>query len=179
MFPGKGTREYWPITDPATAKGSAEERLVAFREVRDYLEARIRAWPRERNYRPVRELSETPAAPTARGSPPASEGCARQSGLRLAATRGETPEQGAPVLGVNAVALGVCLVPSASAGLRPPGGAYREGTGRRAVRVVRRVARAASVSAVRAEAQLHRLVESRNVVLILKRKPGCEVATVG
>ena len=57
VFPGKGTREYWPIADPATAKGSAEERLVAFRDVRDYLERRIRTWLRERNYKPVRELS--------------------------------------------------------------------------------------------------------------------------
>jgi arsenate reductase (thioredoxin) len=57
VFPGKGTREYWPMADPATAKGSAEERLVAFREVRDYLETRIRTWLRERNYKAVRELS--------------------------------------------------------------------------------------------------------------------------
>ena len=57
VFPGKGTREYWPMADPATAEGSAEERLVSFREVRDNLEARIRGWLRERNYRPVRELS--------------------------------------------------------------------------------------------------------------------------
>lgn len=57
VFPGKGTREYWPMADPATAQGSAEERLVTFREVRDHLEARIRSWLRERNYRPVCELS--------------------------------------------------------------------------------------------------------------------------
>lgn len=57
VFPGKGTREYWPMADPVTAEGSAEERLFAFREVRDHLEARIRSWLRERNYRPVHELS--------------------------------------------------------------------------------------------------------------------------
>jgi arsenate reductase (thioredoxin) len=57
VFPGKGTREYWPIADPATAEGSIEERLATFREVRDHLEARIRGWLRERNYRLVRELS--------------------------------------------------------------------------------------------------------------------------
>jgi hypothetical protein len=45
------------MVDPATAGGSAEERLVAFREVRDLLETRIRNWLRERNYKPVRELS--------------------------------------------------------------------------------------------------------------------------
>ena len=59
VFPGKGAREYWPMRDPATAEGSAEERLVAFREVRDHLEARIRTWLRARKYRPVRELSST------------------------------------------------------------------------------------------------------------------------
>jgi arsenate reductase (thioredoxin) len=57
VFPGKGSREYWPMSDPAAAEGSVEERLVAFREARDHLEARIRTWLRKRNYRAVREPS--------------------------------------------------------------------------------------------------------------------------
>jgi arsenate reductase len=57
MFPGVGAREYWPIDDPARAGGSAEERLVTFREVRDYIEARVRRWLVERRYKPVLELS--------------------------------------------------------------------------------------------------------------------------
>ena len=57
VFPGKGTREYWPVDDPATAEGSDEERLATFREVRDYVEARVRGWLVERRYRPGRYLA--------------------------------------------------------------------------------------------------------------------------
>ena len=35
--------EYWPTHDPTAADGSREQRLVAYREVRDELMARIRA----------------------------------------------------------------------------------------------------------------------------------------
>jgi len=35
--------EYWPTHDPTAAEGSREQRLVAYREVRDELMARIRA----------------------------------------------------------------------------------------------------------------------------------------
>jgi hypothetical protein len=57
MFPGKGTREYWPLVDPARAGGGAEERLAAFREARDHIEARVRRWLVGRGYKPVPELS--------------------------------------------------------------------------------------------------------------------------
>jgi arsenate reductase len=57
MFPGKGTREYWPLADPASAAGSREERLVAFREARDYIEARVRRFLVERRYKRVLELT--------------------------------------------------------------------------------------------------------------------------
>lgn len=43
-FPGMGTRLHWPFDDPAQAEGDSEERLAAFREVRDQIEARIREW---------------------------------------------------------------------------------------------------------------------------------------
>ncbi len=56
MFPGKGTREYWPLADPARAEGSEEARLAAFREARDYIEGRVRRWLVERGYKPVVEL---------------------------------------------------------------------------------------------------------------------------
>jgi arsenate reductase (thioredoxin) len=59
MFPGVGAREYWPLEDPATVAGSGEERLVAFREARDHIEARVRRWLVERRYKPVVELSRT------------------------------------------------------------------------------------------------------------------------
>lgn len=57
VFPGRGAREYWPVEDPATATGSPEERLVTFREARDYVEARVRRWLVERHYKPVQEPS--------------------------------------------------------------------------------------------------------------------------
>ncbi|MFA5866960.1 MAG: arsenate reductase ArsC [Actinomycetota bacterium] len=42
-FPGQATRFHWPQPDPAAAKGSEEERLTAFRDVRDALLLRIRS----------------------------------------------------------------------------------------------------------------------------------------
>jgi hypothetical protein len=45
------------VDDPATAKGSAEQRLVTFREARDHVEARVRRWLAERHYKAVRQLS--------------------------------------------------------------------------------------------------------------------------
>ena len=63
MFPGKGTREYWPFEDPSRAGGSAAERLGAYREVGDQIEARVRRWLTERRYKP-------PAEPRLEGSSP-------------------------------------------------------------------------------------------------------------
>jgi arsenate reductase len=57
MFPGKGAREYWPLEDPARAEGSRKQRLVKFREARDYIEARVRRFLVECRYKPVVELS--------------------------------------------------------------------------------------------------------------------------
>jgi arsenate reductase len=44
VFPGVATRLHWPYDDPAAAEGSDEEKLAAFRRVRDAIEARILAW---------------------------------------------------------------------------------------------------------------------------------------
>jgi arsenate reductase (thioredoxin) len=57
VFPGKGTRAYWPVSDLAKAEGTPEERLEKFREARDYLEERVRRWLRERGHKQVLELS--------------------------------------------------------------------------------------------------------------------------
>ena len=62
VFPGKGTREYWPVADPGRAEGSLEERLLHYHEARDYLEERTRRWLRERGYKQVLELSEAGAS---------------------------------------------------------------------------------------------------------------------
>ena len=56
MFPGVGTREYWPLDDPAGG-GTPDDGLEAFREARDYLEARVRRFLVERRYKPVVELN--------------------------------------------------------------------------------------------------------------------------
>ena len=61
MFPGVGTREYWPLDDPALADVTDDERLALFRETRDYLEKRVRRFLVERRYKPVVELSRESA----------------------------------------------------------------------------------------------------------------------
>jgi arsenate reductase (thioredoxin) len=43
-FPGMGTRLYWSFEDPAQTIGDHEERLAAFRKVRDEIEMRLRGW---------------------------------------------------------------------------------------------------------------------------------------
>ena len=43
-FPGVGQRLHWAFDDPATAEGTDEEKLHKFREVRDRIDERIRAW---------------------------------------------------------------------------------------------------------------------------------------
>ena len=44
LWPGARARLAWPFPDPAAATGTAEERLAAFRAVRDQVDARIRDW---------------------------------------------------------------------------------------------------------------------------------------
>ncbi|MGO8691882.1 MAG: arsenate reductase ArsC [Thermoguttaceae bacterium] len=44
IFPGPGERLYWPFDDPAAAEGTEEQRLEAFRRVRDQIDARLRQW---------------------------------------------------------------------------------------------------------------------------------------
>lgn len=47
MFPGKATRIHWSFPDPAAVQGSEEERLNAFRQVRDAIEQQLRLWLQE------------------------------------------------------------------------------------------------------------------------------------
>lgn len=44
VFPGMGIRLHWPFEDPAAVEGSDEEKLAAFRKVRDQIETRILEW---------------------------------------------------------------------------------------------------------------------------------------
>ena len=43
-FPGIGQRLHWPFEDPSAFTGSEDEKLAKFREVRDQIEQRIKAW---------------------------------------------------------------------------------------------------------------------------------------
>jgi arsenate reductase len=44
IFPGAGIRLHWSFEDPAAYVGAPDEKLVKFRQVRDQIDARIRAW---------------------------------------------------------------------------------------------------------------------------------------
>jgi arsenate reductase (thioredoxin) len=44
VFPGAPQRVHWSLTDPATVSGTKEEKLGAFRKVRDELERRIQSF---------------------------------------------------------------------------------------------------------------------------------------
>ncbi len=44
IFPGRARRIHWSFPDPAAVKGSDEARLRAFRQTRDAIEMRLRAW---------------------------------------------------------------------------------------------------------------------------------------
>lgn len=43
-FPGKTQRLHWPFEDPAAEQGSEEQRLAAFRRIRDLIRAKIGAF---------------------------------------------------------------------------------------------------------------------------------------
>ena len=47
LFPGAAHHLNWPFGDPASAQGPDEAKLNAFREVRDAIELRVRAWLQE------------------------------------------------------------------------------------------------------------------------------------
>jgi len=44
VWPGVNKRLHWSFQDPAAFEGSEEERLAKFREVRDLMEEKVKAW---------------------------------------------------------------------------------------------------------------------------------------
>ncbi|GAB7021779.1 arsenate reductase ArsC [Salidesulfovibrio brasiliensis] len=44
VFPGVAFREHWPFPDPEGLKGTDEEMLAQLRDIRDAIEARVRAF---------------------------------------------------------------------------------------------------------------------------------------
>ena len=48
VFPSGGRRLHWSFEDPAAVTGSEEERLAAFRRIRDAIATRLRDWAAKR-----------------------------------------------------------------------------------------------------------------------------------
>jgi arsenate reductase (thioredoxin) len=44
LFPGRTTRLHWSLEDPSQATGSEDQRVGAFRRVRDQIHARVSDW---------------------------------------------------------------------------------------------------------------------------------------
>jgi arsenate reductase len=44
VWPGVNQRLHWSFVDPAAFEGTDEEKLARFRQVRDQIEARVKAW---------------------------------------------------------------------------------------------------------------------------------------
>ena len=49
VWPGVNTRMHWSFEDPARFEGTQEEKLTKFREVRDLIETKIKAWVAEQS----------------------------------------------------------------------------------------------------------------------------------
>jgi len=47
LFPGAAARLHWSFDDPSAAQGTEEERLAAFRRVRDAIRTQLDKWLRE------------------------------------------------------------------------------------------------------------------------------------
>lgn len=44
VFPGRAQRIHWSFPDPAAVTGSDEEKLAAFRQIRDAIELQLKNW---------------------------------------------------------------------------------------------------------------------------------------
>jgi len=47
VWPGVSQRMHWSFEDPAAFEGTDDEKLTKFREIRDQIERRIKAWLKE------------------------------------------------------------------------------------------------------------------------------------
>jgi arsenate reductase (thioredoxin) len=54
VFPGGGTHIHWSFEDPAAVEGSEEERLAAFRRIRDQISVRVAEFFRAQSQEPAR-----------------------------------------------------------------------------------------------------------------------------
>lgn len=55
VWPGVNQRMHWSFEDPAAFKGTDEEKLAKFREIRDQIEQRIKVWLEEQGI-PVQNM---------------------------------------------------------------------------------------------------------------------------
>ena len=49
VWPGINQRLHWSFDDPAKFEGTGEQKLAKFRQVRDLIDARVKAWLAEQN----------------------------------------------------------------------------------------------------------------------------------
>ncbi|HEU0294330.1 MAG TPA: arsenate reductase ArsC [Anaerolineales bacterium] len=49
VWPGVNNRMHWSFQDPAAVEGTDAEKLAKFREIRDLIEAKIKAWLAEQS----------------------------------------------------------------------------------------------------------------------------------
>ncbi len=61
IFPFSTQRLHWPFEDPAAFQGTDDAKMVKFREVRDLIDQRIRAWLREQGIQPAALPAQTSA----------------------------------------------------------------------------------------------------------------------
>ena len=55
VWPGVNQRMHWSFEDPAAFEGTEDEKLSKFREIRDQIDGRIKAWLEEQDI-PVRNM---------------------------------------------------------------------------------------------------------------------------
>jgi arsenate reductase len=55
VWPGVNQRMHWSFEDPAAFEGTDDEKLAKFREIRDKMEQRIKAWLEEQGV-PVQDM---------------------------------------------------------------------------------------------------------------------------
>jgi len=49
VWPGVNQRLHWSFEDPANFEGTDEQKLAKFRQIRDLIEAKVKAWLTEQN----------------------------------------------------------------------------------------------------------------------------------
>ena len=83
IFPGSAQRIHWSLEDPAAVQGNEEQRLAVFRNIRDQLCERVKAF--------YRGQAATAVGLSSEGSKPSHEAIAERA-YELYQARGRTPD---------------------------------------------------------------------------------------